>query len=258
MKNSRLTNRQKKLILYLYLFRFLNTHQLQKMLGHKNANRTLAWLKDLRERNYVRRLYNRASYEESNKPAIYYLGPKSRSVLQKEKELSSTDLEFIYQEKRRDKKFINRCIFLADIYLFLLSQSKKTEEVNFFTRHMLKEYKYFPDPLPDAFIAIKGEEHTQRYFLDFFEDYTPSFVFRARVKKYLSYFEDSLWQDNTNNLSFPYILFICPNVRLKNHTYHYCKAVQERTFNTEISFFLTTKELISSNKNTSEIWEKVE
>ncbi len=81
MKTSTLTNKQKEILLYLYKFRFLNTHQLQNLLHHKNSNRTLSWLKALIENKYVKRHYERKSFSDTNKAAIYYLGPKSRDIL---------------------------------------------------------------------------------------------------------------------------------------------------------------------------------
>ncbi len=119
MKISSITKKQKEILYYLYQFRFLHTHQLQKLLKHKNPNRTLSWLKDLIEKNYVKRIYEKKTFQDTTKPAIYYLGATSRHVLKKEKEIDLAELEYIYSEHRREKKFIDRCLFLADVYLYL-------------------------------------------------------------------------------------------------------------------------------------------
>ncbi len=143
--------------------------------------------------------------------------------------------------------------FMRGIYL--LSQKESKEEIKFFTKHLLRGYEYFPQPLPDAFISVKGEETTRRYFLDFFDEYTPTFVLRKRVKMYIEYVEKSDWDENTDNAPFPSILFICPNERVKKHVYYYAKSLFEKEYEEKISLFLTTMEKIQrEDKN---IWEKV-
>lgn len=256
MKSPHITKKQKEILLYLLKFRFLHTHQIQTLMNHKNPNRTLSWLKDLIEKDYVKRHYDRKSFTDNAKPAVYYLGPKSRHVIAKEKEMDLENLEFIYQEKRREKKFINRCLFIADVFLYLLSQKDEEEVMKFFTKIDLRGYEYFPDPLPDAFIAVKGKTETRRYFLDFFDAFTPPFVLRSRVRMYLDYAEKSDWDENTDYVPLPSILFICSNQRTKNHIKHYSKALFEKTYEDKIKLFLTTigKIINSEDKN---IWEKV-
>lgn len=255
MKIPPITKKQKEIINYLYQFRFLDTHHIQKLLEHKNPNRTLSWVKDLIEKKYIKRHYERKSFQDNTKPAIYYLAPASRRFLKKEKGLEFTDLEYIYSEPRREKKFINRCLFLADIYLYLLSQKDKKEELKFFTKTLLRGYEYFPNPLPDAFIANKSEETTRRYFLDFFDEYTPLFALRKRVKMYLEYVEKSNWDDNTDSAPFPSILFICPSERIKKHIFFYAKSLLEKTYDDKLSFFLTTMDNIK--RGNKDIWEKI-
>ncbi|HZE87113.1 MAG TPA: replication-relaxation family protein [Methylomirabilota bacterium] len=251
----KLTKKQKEILYYLYQFRFLHTHQLQKLLKHKNPNRTLSWLKDLIEKKCVKKISEKKTFQDNAKPTIYYLGQKARHILQKEKDIKLADLEYIYSEGRREKKFIDRCLFLADVYWYLLSQKEPQEELKFFTKTMLRGYEYFPDPLPDAFISVKGEETTRRYFLDFFDEYTPTFVLRKRVKMYLDYVEKSDWDENTDFAQFPSILFICPNERVKKHIYYYAKSLFEKNYEDKISLFLTTKD--KTHPINKDIWEKV-
>ena len=257
MKTPPITKKQKEIIFLLYKFRFLHTRHIQNFLGHINPNRTLAWLKDLIEKGYVRRHYERKSFQDNTKPAMYYLGPASRHILKKEKALELEDLEYIYQEHRRGEKFINHSLFLANVYLYLVSQKSHNEELMFFTKTELKRYKYFPDPMSDAFIAIKGEESTRRYFLDFFDDFTPSFALRQRVRTYLEYAEKSDWDENTDSTPLPSILFICPNESAKKHVSLYAKSLLEKSYDDKIALFLTTKKRIERGEKDN-IWEKVD
>jgi hypothetical protein len=129
-----ITLKQKEILLYLYKFRFLTTNQIQKLLKHKEPQRTQSWLKDLTDKKYVNRHYDRKSFEDNTKPAIYYLDSKTRYILKAEKDLDFEKLEYIYSEKRRKEKFVNHCLFLVEVYLYLLSQKEGAEELKFFTK----------------------------------------------------------------------------------------------------------------------------
>lgn len=130
----KITTKQKEILLLLYKFRFLTTNHFVKLFNHKDPHRIKEWLSDLIEKDCIRRNYDRKSFGDNTKPAVYYLAPKARLVLKKEKELDFSELEYIYKEKKRTKKFIDHSLFLADVYLFLLSQKSAKEEIKFFTK----------------------------------------------------------------------------------------------------------------------------
>lgn len=251
-----ITLKQTEILLYLYKFRFLTTNQIQKLLIHKEPQRTQAWLKDLTDKKYVSRHYDRKSFEDNTKPATYYLGSKARYILKDEKDLDFEQLEYIYSEHRRKEKFVNHCLFLVEVYLYLLSQKEETEELRFFTKTELLNYDYFPDPMPDAYISIKGKNKTRRYFLDLFDEYTPPFVHRQRVRTYLEYAEKDDWDENTNNTPLPSILFIFPVESAKKHINFYAKSLLEKTYDDKISLFLTTKAKIQAGEKDN-IWQKI-
>ena len=251
-----ITKKQTEILNYLYKFRFLNTHHIQKLLNHKNPNRSLTWIKDLIDKKCIKRHYDRKSFQDNTKPATYYLGAQARHILQSEKNINIEQLEYIYSEHRRVKKFIDHCLFVGNVYLYLLLNNNADEELKFFTKNELHDYEYFPSPLPDAFIAVKGKDLTKRYFLDLFDEFTPPFVIRQRVRGYLEYIENSNWDENTDNTLMPSILFICPTESIKKHINLYTKALLEKTFEDKISIFLTTKVQILNNSNN--IWQKVE
>jgi hypothetical protein len=255
-KLPHITTKQKQILLLLYKFRFLNTNQLQILLGHKNPNRTLSWIKDLIDKGCIRRQYNRTSFESNTKPAIYFLAPKARLILKSEKDLEFSELEYIYRESSRTKKFIEHCLFLADVYLYLSSQKENNEEIKFFTKVDLHDYEYFPDPIPDAFISVRSDSSTRYYFLDLFDDFTPPFVFRKRVRTYLEYAEKPDWDENTNFTPLPKVLFICPSESMKKHVRKYAIALLEKNYDDKISLFLTTKTSIEVGER--DIWQKVE
>ncbi len=252
-----ITNKQKQILFLLYQFRFLNTHQLQKILNHKNPKRVQTWLKDLKDKKYINTNYSPKTYIENTKPATYYLASQARHILKENKNCDLSVLSRIYKEKSRTNKFISQCLAIAGIYAFFLTQKDKSDEINFFTESDLVRFDYFPDSLPSAYISVKAQTESKRYFLDYFDENTPSFVLRNRIKQYLQYYEDGKWQENSNNSPFPSVLIVCPNERTKKHIYYYAKAVLDKTFNDDVTFFLTKYENLKSNTIKKEIWQKV-
>lgn len=251
-----ITNSQKQILLYLYKFRFLTTTHFQKLFNHKKPQTDQEWLKDLKDQGYIVSRYSRGKRDENTKPSVYYLGSKARHILKKEEGCELEALNLIYKEKRKSEKFIEHCLTLADIYLYILSQKEENEEIKFFTKTTLTGYDYFPEPFPDAFIIKKDKEQTRMYFLDLFDDYTPSFVYRKRVKQYLKYSADGDWGANTNNSPFPTLLFVCPSETTKKHVYWYGKSVIAKSFE-QVSLHVTTKDIIKFAKDSTTVWQEV-
>lgn len=256
MLHPAITKTQKLFLLFLYKFRFLNTHHFQTILNHANPTRIQMWLKDLKDKGYIVSMYSRGKRDENTKPAIYYLGSKARHILKNEGECELEALNLIYKEKRRTNKFIDHCLILADIYLYFLSTKEKGEEIKFFTKTSLTGYDYFPQPFPDAYISVTNGKETRSYFLDLFDDYTPPFVYRNRIKQYIKYSGDGDWAVNTNKSPFPTLLFVCPNDTAKKHVYWYGKSVIAKSFE-EISLFVTTKDTIKFAKDETSVWDEV-
>jgi len=253
--DSPLTSRQIEILILLAKFRFLNRQQIQTLLKHKDFRLIITWLNDLTEKEYTGRIYSR-KFGENTKPAIYFLSPKSRKVLKKQKGLEKEKFNWIYREKNRSKKFIEHCLFLTQVYLSFLSSTVKKAKVHLFTKTDLAKYPYLLDPLPDAYIAIEQNgEVIRRYFLEAFDKATPRFVLRGRVQKYLDYSEEGEWEANTDH-PFPSILFVCQDETVKSYLYRYIKKILDEAIS-DISFFLTTKDSIKSQGVRKEIWQRV-
>jgi hypothetical protein len=248
------TNLQKRILLYLFQFRFITTNQFQKLLLQKDITYTQVLLKNLAEQGYAVSMYLRKKRSENTKPSIYHLGTRARRIL-KDEGCDPAALNFIYKERGRTRKFIDHFLTLTDIYLFLLSQKGKNEELKFFTKTMLAGYDYFPQPLPDGYIDVKEKNITRRYFLDLFDEYTPPFVYRKRLKQYLTYSANGDWKANTNT-PFPILLFVCPNETAKKHVYWYGKNVITKSFE-QISLFVTTTDTIQFGAGKMDVWQKV-
>ncbi len=247
------TKKQKQIIDYLYQFRFLNTKHFQKLFNHKDPHRVKEWLKDLVDKKYLESDYKKNIFPQ--KPGVYSLTTTARKLLKKDKDNSLSVLDLVYRRKGLSEQFITHHLTIADIYLFFLSKEDKGT-LQFFTKYDLVEYEYLQPLELDAYIAVKDKKETTRYFLHLFDPYTPSFVYRKKVKEYLKYYNEDTWQENTKDTSFPIVLFVCHSDNVKKHVMHFAKAVLEKEYENKYSLYLTTTEAILSKSDS--IWEEVE
>jgi len=253
-----ITNKQLDIFNLLYKFRFLNTNQIQKLMNHKNPQGIQEWLKDLTQKGYLKQRYSTQTFTDKMTPAIYSLSLLARKKLKTEDKYEISILNRIYSDKTASQIFINHNQLIADIYLFLLSQKEAKDKLHFSTSADLVGYEYFPKPLPDAYIAIEdSKKKIRRFFLYIFDEGIPRYALRAKIQKYFEYADSSSWQENTENSPFPGILLVCADEMMKKFLNSFIKnRLEEEMF--EISFFLTTKEIIKSHEDANEIWQKVE
>lgn len=245
------TNQQEHIINLLFQFRYLLVKQFQKLLNHNDRKWIQELLTDLVTKKYLAKIIN----EEIAKGHIYCLDQRARHILKKDGDIDQDVLGRLYKEKSKEVIFIKKNLFIPDIFLYFLSKKQPNEELNFFTAQELRNCDYFPDPKPSAYIeTIEGKE-TSRYFLEYFDEYTPHVAVRNTVQYYLQYCQNGDWETNTDNAPFPTVLFVLPNYKFKKHIQIYTHAVFEKNLNNDIDLFLTVKDEIKAGKVN---WEKVE
>ncbi len=250
---EQVTPKQLTILLLLYRFRFLNRIQIQKLLNHKSPRRINTWLKDLTKRNIVGRKYSNKLLVNT-RPAIYCLATKSRKILLTRPNIQEKLLARVYRDKTRSNRLIDHCVFLADIYFYLLEQTK-AKKLHFFTKADLATYYYLPSRRPDAYTAIE-EKQTIRYFLEIVDEETRRFMLRSKIAQYFDYADSNDWQKNTGH-DFPSILIVCPNEITQNFlTRHIAQTLEEEP--EEIDFFLTTKEMVRLTNMNVNIWQKAD
>jgi hypothetical protein len=210
----KLKPQQAAILILLYRFRFLNRIHIQTLLGHKYHSRIFNWLDWLVKEQYLKRDYDKRF---TSAPAVYSLAPLGRKYLKDNLDIEPVLLSRIWREKTLTPEFRDHCLFLADIYLSLISLTSKTKaKLHFYTKTDLSGMKCLIVPAPDAYVAIEEESgEIKRYFLDIFDDIPPKFL-RRRVNQYFTYYDLDEWQDSTNK-PFPTVLLICPTKRMKNH-----------------------------------------
>jgi hypothetical protein len=251
MENHTITNKQSEILTLLYKFRFLNRKQIQTMLNHKYPSRIFNWLDELKEKEYLNYSYQK---NFDNLPAVYSLGKNGMKYLRRDKSIGKK-IDKVRKEAKCSTRFIDHCLFIADIHLSLLSfaQSNKAK-LNFYTKTDLSGVEHLISPHPDAYFAIEAKNgNIKRYILEIFNENLRTNILRQRVKAYLTYYDSDDWQDNTNK-PFPEIILVCPTVKLKNHIYFYLKNKLDRK---EPIFYLSVKENIAINGLVPEVLEKV-
>lgn len=250
MKIPPYTKQHEDIIYYLYQFRYLLVNQLIKLFGHNDKK----WIQQLLNYLVGKRFIAQIKNEEISKGFVYCLDTKAGHILKKGDGIDKAFLDRLYKEKKKEAPFIKEQLFIADIYLFFFGKKEKGQELNFFTKQELGSYKYFPDPLPSAYIEEIDGADTNRYFLDYFDEYTPHKVITERVIYYLDYCRSGDWQVNTDNASFPSVLFVLPSEKRKYHIKKYSQAILAKNLGDDIDLFLTTRNEIKTGEVN---WEEI-
>jgi hypothetical protein len=253
----KISKQQIRILYFLYKFRYLHTYHFQKLLLHKDPQRTQEWLKNMRELGFIRLYKEPKSFKDHATPYVYQLGLKARHILKNDPECNMNVLHNVYRKEDYSEAFIDRCLTIADLYLFLQSQTEKNEELNFFTESELVNYPYFPktDHGAGAYITLTKDTIIRNYLLEYFgRDITPGEL-RYRFKKYLKYVDSGVWKANTNGEAFPTLLFVFALPRRKNYIRIYARSVLDKKIDENIELFVTTKDNIRNNKKN--VWERV-
>ncbi len=211
-----LTNREKEIVELVYKFRFINRHQIQKLLNHKDARRINAWLKILTEYNFLGRIYSQKLLENT-KPAIYYLSGVGIRYIKEKNKLELKDVKKFYQDKNASQKFIDHCINVCEYYTNMRAYERSIDNKYFFftktecyTNELLAQLK------PDLYMARTKDKETIRYFLDILDSHVPRFALRYRIKQYIEFYDE--WHEKEK---FPYVLLVLPDQKKMKHLMKY-------------------------------------
>lgn len=205
---KRLNTGQLEVLELLLRFRFGTTDLVAQALGRKNGTVIKSRLGILREQEYIGRHY-RGVDRLQGKHAAYYLTAKGARILKDE---DTRIIKRAYKDKNASRQFIDHSlsVFVASCRL----KDIYGNTLRFFTKTELVDYDYFPKPLPDAFLSLKGESGTTRFFLSIFEASTPAFVLGRQIKQFIDYNANEEW--SVTDSDFPNILIICDTAMLQS------------------------------------------
>ena len=282
-KLPKITKKQQEIVELLYRYRFLNRIQIQSFLGHADKRRIIAWLKDLREKDYVQWIYS-TEFTEKSKPAIYYVsinGVRYLKTHQREDDTALYPLEELrkrYKDNQRSRTFIDRSILVADCGIALKAANNRQEKdattkvkvrYGYLTEadyihpdhnyHFLAELEILR---PHLYIQKQKGRITTSYWLEIFNATLPRYRLRSHLKAYVKYLDDGEREQATGADNPPVILLALSNLydliyakrsvrKLLLDTYYEAEAIPK---NVHIRF--TTAEQLKLNDITAEVWEE--
>jgi hypothetical protein len=240
-----ITNKQKEIMDLVFRLRFINRHQIQRLLNHKDPKRINAWLKDLVDKGYLGRIYSHKLLENT-KPAIYYLHNNGIVWARYEKEGNfggndgGVELKYIkkyYQDKNASITFVNHCVTLSEFYVqfkeheYLVNKDRKKPKLEYYfetksemwiTRQRelygkdFNEVKqYIPDLYLERFKNPEGPNmDSTTYFIELFDPKVPRYAIKYKIQQFVKLKEDEKeWKNRYTGMDgvFPTILLVFPN-----------------------------------------------
>ena len=97
---------------------------------HKDRRRIGAWLKDLREKEYIEWIYS-TDFAEKTKPAVYYLGINGVRFLKTLDKYPVEEVRKRYREYTRQQDFIARSLLSVDSVINLEERSRNTDGLEY-------------------------------------------------------------------------------------------------------------------------------
>ena len=233
---------------------------------HKDRRRIGAWLKDLREKEYVEWIYS-TNFAEKTKPAVYYLGINGVRFLKTMDEYPIEEVRKRYREYARQQDFIARSLLVVDCVINLEERMRNVDglEYSFVVKadytDPSSDYPFLRELAPDLY--YEKQEHqadgtaTTSYLVTIFDTTLPRYMVKKRLKEYVTYLYEGDWRDYTESQEF-IIHIVHPTkadlIYAKRRTRLLLEDIG-RDEATHIRF--STTESIRSHGVTGIIWEEI-
>ncbi len=268
-----ITPKQQTIIQLIYRYRFLERKQIQAFLGHTDKRRVSAWLKELREKQFIDWLHESNAPGHESKPAIYFLSINGIRLLRQFEDYPEEELRKRYKEPTRQQDFISRCLLLTDCCLHLEARNKDDDGVAYSyvleadylgpgnDYYFLSESEYIHPHL-----CFVKEEDTDEgligstYLLEIFDLTTPRYMVKKNLRGYVDFFDDSdEWEDARSDEELPIILIACPSIAELAYAKRYAKKflndhdLQDRE---DVRIRFATIEQVRKSGVTALIWEE--
>lgn len=266
MKLPKITTKQEEILKLLYRYRFVSRIQIQTLMHHKDRRRIGAWLKDLREKEYIEWIYS-TDFAEKTKPAVYYLGINGVRFLKILDEYPVEEVRKRYREYTRQKDFIARSLLIVDSVINLEERSRNVDELeySFVVRADYtdsdSDHRYLHELVPDLYYErherLMDDSTTMSYLVIIFDATLPRYMVKKRLKEYVAYLYEGEWSDDTDSQEF-IIHIVCPTKADLIYAKRRARQLLEnigRNESTHIRF--STVEKIKIQGVTGIIWEEV-
>lgn len=198
-----INDQQTEILTYLYRFRFLTRSQIQTLLSHKFHSKTILWLNEMTKSRYTNKQQSLGSTR-----SYYSLGINGRKYLIKHKLVKQPILlSRVWREANYSTAFREKCVFLADLYLHLVSKSGGA--LRFWTKTDLAGVQHLPEPAPDAYFVIGEKSEADRYFIEIPTNSTTKNV-TDQIERHAEHYFSGEWQEHISK-DFPQVIVICSN-----------------------------------------------
>lgn len=252
---------QLRLLSSVYKFRFVSSGLLA--LSYGSTNRVInSRLKILLDQEYIGRNYD-SSYKLRGKQASYYLLPNGIRIISKQNYSHPKVINSLYRDKRAKEDFINHQLQVFKAY----TQFKRLyrDMFNWYSRSELKRFQeaeLMPEKLPDAYIRrikpIKAANAPNDLFLDYYDKDTPMYKHVARIKKYITYLEESGWDDEHSPITeTPTIILVCETKELQRRLVRRIHREMETCYE-DIIYWLTSLETLATASDTIKLWQIID
>lgn len=233
-----ITKKQKEILLLLYRFRFLNRIHIQKLLHHKNPKNINVWLKDLTEKKYTGRIYEKTRTEMTI-PARYYLAKNAIKLLRDEPDFEISSLIKLHQEDRRSPNFIQKSLLIGDIYLRLVEKNTSASGFKFYTQSDFPKDGVIRELLPSFAYIKEHKNDIEHYACEILDEGKPRYAIRGRIKKYIEFFSDD------EDASSSHITFICPTDDMYEYVSRFTQKYIENEDIEHLNIHFTTKDQLN-------------
>ncbi|MFA7253851.1 MAG: replication-relaxation family protein [Patescibacteria group bacterium] len=265
MTNQTITTKQQEILTLIYKYKFLNRIQIQSFLKHKDHRRINSWLKDLTEKEYIKRIWSNG-YIERTRPSIYYLAPNSLAYLPKRYFITPRYFPKITAEAGAgaSERYITDSLLLANLSLSFLGKNKKAVNSLVVTKTELAEpysdYSFLTEAKikPELLFTRKASNKsvTKYYLLEVIERYASFILVRNKIKRYFDLYYSNDWEDNIEG-DFPTVLFACHSMYLLIYAKRYARRIRADEYpDADFTIQFALLENIKTNESDGEIWEK--
>lgn len=267
MSLPHITPRQHEILKLLYRFRFLERKHIQALLGHKDKRRISAWLKELRDTQFINWHYDAAAPAVVSKPAIYFLGRNGIRSL-KQAGYPYDQLQQRYKDTARQPDFIARCLLLADCCIHLETRTRDGAmyayalEADFTTSGSytsLSDNEYIR---PHLVFIKHGQDgaSNQTYCLETFSPSTPRYMVKKKIRGYVDYLTDNEQRGDAAAATAPIILLAFPSIAAMAYAKRYTRKQINELWDDipdGIKIRVSTIEKLRAEGLTAIIWEDI-
>jgi hypothetical protein len=217
-------------------YRFTTTELLSLELGNTSSRAMFKRCQILVDQEYIGRRYDR-SYKLLGRPAAYYLTKKGIDALQQhqtdEQKLDPAIIKSLARDYRASKLFERHClsIFRASIRLSEIYGP----EIKFFSKSQLRQYRYFPNPLPDGYARYKDKPGSpdKHLMIECFDDTMPQSVMRQTIDRHVAYYDSGDWPPGND---YPLVIIFYQNDKLKDKLISWISRAQADSWNEAVQF----------------------